>query len=552
MGDGGRCASVSRYATRMLPGLALLAVLGLLAGLLPGAPRSSSSSSSGGQRSVASAGPDARFPSARDFARRADETPIAGSLKAVTASRVPPEGSGAAARGDTYQGVTASTILIGGSAQVGDCGGANPAAQAAALGVTVDQSKNELYKYGIPTRYFSRFGLGDYPLPADVAANVGAGRGFWGRTLRYKFYNDGGAQCPETARAVATRLVEQDKVFAGIKGGTDGVEREQAKIYARRKLPFVGLYGASPQIYRELGPYTYNGHWAADHEQVIALGSLACRDYAGRRARNTGDSAVSGKPRKFGVIHIDLPEVNLVKDILLAEVAKCGVHPEVASYPLDAGQVSSVAASTLSKFRAAGVTTILNLIDFVFISIWTNSATGQGYRPEWLNSGYLLQDVPLVIQTYWDEEQAKQIFAVSGRLDASVKAPAYGATPGARMFRTMAPNEPLDATADVMYDQFFLFVLGVAGAGRDLTAQTWKQGLMRLCNPCSRTHPLLPLKWIAGPDDHQMYSDFTIVHWNPSKVDHTGPPDANGNRRAGYWDHPEAGLRYIGTVYNPE
>ncbi len=554
-----RRSIVKSYASRMVPGGALLAVLALLAVVLPG-PESTSSTVgrvSGGSAQIGAEG-DGRFPDAKELARVADSGGSGmASLRGRGPGGSPSGGSGGTSGGKTYQGVSDDTVLVGGASQQNDCGGANPNSLAGAYGVEPNREP-ERTLYEVPAKYFSTFGVqeylgGSFPLPPDVEANVGRGKGLWGRTLKHKFYDDGGFRCPERARAVATKLATQDKVFAMIKVGTAGVERIEATEFARYKLPFVGIYGASPPIYDELAPYTYNGHHVADWEQAVALGSLACRDYAGKKAVDTGDAEVAGQPRKFGVIHTDLQEVNLVKDILLAEVAKCGIKPEVAAYPLDASQVSAVSGPTMARFRSAGVTTILNLIDFFFITVWTTAATDQGYFPEWLNSGYLLQDWAIFVQS-WDKQQARNIIAAtSGRLDTSIHAPRRGLSPGARAAKRVDPNTPDDNGRDIIFDNWFLFALGVAGAGRDLTAQTWKEGLMRLCNPCPRSDPLLPLRWISSENDYQMFSDFTIVKWNPNKIDHWGPIDTNTKQeKVGYWDHPEGGKRYVGTVYNPE
>ncbi len=551
-----RRSVVSSYVTRMVPGVVLVAVLALLAALLPG-PRLSTSTAGEITRADSTSG-DPRFPDAKKFARIADAGG-SGVLRGGAGSGAGVPGGGtAAASGNTYQGVSADTILVGGTSQLDDCGGANPANLAPALGVEYDPKKNEYLLYELPAKYFTKYGVADYldsfPLPPDVAANTGHGKGFWGRKIKHKFYDDGGFACPEKGRAAAVKLAEQDKVFSLIRVGTGGNERVQATVFARHKLPFVGIYGLGPRAYQDLAPYTYNGHHVADYEQVIALASLACRDYVNKKATNTGDPVVNGMPRKFGLIHDDLPEVNEVKDILLAEVAKCGIKPEVASFPLDASQVAAVAGPTMARFRSAGVTTILNMIDFFFIQVYTSAATNQNYFPEWLNSGYLLQDWSIIIQEFWDDRQSRNIVgAVSGRLDTSITAGEGSQSPGAKASRKIAPNEPTNSGADIIYDNWFLWALGVAGAGRNLTAQTWKEGLMRLCNPCPRKDPLGPLRWISSANDYQMFSDFTILKWNPTKIDNWGSIDTRTNKkRVGFWDHPEGGKRYIGTVYNPE
>jgi hypothetical protein len=88
-----------------------------------------------------------------------------------------------------------------------------------------------------------------------------------------------------------------------------------------------------------------------------------------------------------------------------------------------------------------------------------------------------------------------------------------------------------------------LMALGLAGAGRNLTPETFGLGLARLCNPCSRSNPLLPLNRLY-PGHWTNLSGFTLVRFNPDKPDPTAPPDNTGAAPKGYFDFLEQGKRY--------
>jgi hypothetical protein len=570
-----RTSGFSQYAERVLPGGILLLVLGLLAAFTPGpqptatasgvpgaaegpssvsAPGPSTpgpaaagakgTSPAGGTAVADAGGPGTAGPTGSGVAGTGDGASGAGSAGAGgTGSR----GAGTATNGRTYQGVTADAIKLAYMFQTKTCGGANPAAVAAGVGIAAGDTSTDILA---AEEYYNKYGFSEFALPASIAAHVGHGKGFWGRKITHILYDDGGFTCPDQARAVATQAATQDKVFGAVKYGTDGVEAAEAEIFGRNKLFFTGIYDTTPQTWKSVGPYTFDGRWGTGLDEMRALGSWTCRDKAGKPANNTGDVRVNGKLRKFGLIYVDLPEGRNAARLLESELARCRVNAELAAYPLDEAQVGSVAATTMAKMAQDGVTTILNLIDFVNIRVFTQAATNSAYFPEWLNSSFLLEDWMQTLHTFWDPSQIKNMEAVSER--ASVIAPAFEDQPAAKAWAKLNRGVAMSSNWDVWYQQFYVLALGLATAGPDLTPANMVAGLRKYCSPCPRSDPRLPLFSLAG-DRHELEADFTVVKWNSTKPDITSPKDSSGNRPTGYWDFPERGKRYLyGDILQPE
>jgi ABC-type branched-subunit amino acid transport system substrate-binding protein len=557
------------YAAHLLPGTALILALALLAAVLPGIHLSSTGgtgttaaagtaagsgaqaygggpgSTSGGPAGSGAASPGAPGTTTTGGASGASATAAAAAALGTTRA-----GGAAGGRdpGATYQGVTSSSVLLAAMYQQNTCGGANPAQMSSAYGI---QAGDPGDGWRALEQYFNTYGLADYhgTLPADIAANVGNGKGFWGRKVTHISYDDGGFTCPDQARAVATKAVEQDKVFGAIKQGTDGVEQAEASIFARNKLFFTGIYNTSPETWQPLVPYVWDGYYGTGVDQMTAMGSFACRDYKGGKMSSTGDPTLVGNPRKFGAVYVDLPEVRNAMAILRNAAAKCGIVIEEKSYPLDLSQSEQQATTIMSSLHQDGVTSILNLIDFVNILPFSQAATAQQYFPEWINSSYLLQDQMTFLHTFWDAQQVRNVAAVTPHYWPTM--PDFEHTDAAKAWAKMRPGQAEPANWEWNFDQWLLMAMGLAGAGRNLTPITMGQGLQRLCNPCPRGDPNGPL-WVAYPGHPEMFSDFTVARYNANKPDPTSAPGSNGSRPTGYWDFPENGRRYIVSVNNPE
>src|SRR4051812_5439058 len=85
--------------------------------------------------------------------------------------------------GNSYQGVTATTVKWGFSAQDKPCGGFSQNETAAAYGL----SSNPTTDYQVNLEYWNKYPLTDYPLPSEIRAHVNPKVGYWGRRITSVF-----------------------------------------------------------------------------------------------------------------------------------------------------------------------------------------------------------------------------------------------------------------------------------------------------------------------------------------------------------------------------
>lgn len=70
--------------------------------------------------------------------------------------------------------------------------------------------------------------------------------GVLGRPLELVYYDD--AAKPDQASAIARKLIEQDKVVAGISGSYSGATRAAAPIFQEAGIPMISAYAIHPEI----------------------------------------------------------------------------------------------------------------------------------------------------------------------------------------------------------------------------------------------------------------------------------------------------------------
>lgn len=75
---------------------------------------------------------------------------------------------------------------------------------------------------------------------------INAAGGVLGRPLELVAYDD--AATPDQASGIARKLIEQDKVVAGISGSYSGATRAAAPIFQEAGLPMISAYAITPSI----------------------------------------------------------------------------------------------------------------------------------------------------------------------------------------------------------------------------------------------------------------------------------------------------------------
>jgi hypothetical protein len=282
-------------------------------------------------------------------------------------------------------------------------------------------------------------------------------------------------------------------------------------------------------------------HWASIYTSYVCTRVA----YPGAKAIHTGNPPQTGeyynKPRRFGVMYTTdegQPGLKLFAKLVMEGIAKCGVDPVKGTYPkegyvVDATDPGVDQAEDVSKFRSAGVTTVLWLGGVE--SHFTKEADAQKYYPEIVFAGD--NDVDgngpsrRQVQTVWQNAWGTQFYIRLDRLEDS---------PGYKAFRAAAPGETTDYAGrfarDFYRDHFNLFQ-GIQAAGPNLTPETVDQGF-HAYPPKESTDPYTAA-FFFDPGDYSGMKDAMEVWWDPvgrsegSTVESGGDPGCMRLNRAG-------------------
>jgi len=158
----------------------------------------------------------------------------------------------------------------------------------------------------------------------------------------------------------------------------------------------------------------------------------------------------------------------------------------VAKHDCDLQSVVSQPPSFVTQFRAAGVTHVALVANFVSAVVFTSTAENQLYRPKYTVSDWWQQTSDASAANY-NPNQFDGAIAISSlglQLPASGKAPYPG---GERCMKiaTDAGLEPMkyDGRNQELWgmcDNFFLMLDGIRNAGANPTRQAWAQAIQQL------------------------------------------------------------------------
>ena len=221
---------------------------------------------------------------------------------------------------------------------------------------------------------------------------------------------------------------------------------------------------------------------------------------------------------------------------------------EVIPYALDPATIQQTALQTISRLKAAGVTTVVFSGDPVAPRDFTREATAQNYYPEWLIAASTLVDVTAFGRTY-DQTQWAHAFGVT-QLATRLSPDIAGYPTLYEWFNGTAP--PADASIGVDQPPAALFYSILQNTGPNLTAQTWSDALLA-ADPTARGAISQPsLSWgdkglWEGVDYHGI-DDATLLWWDPAA---TGPDELRRDGQ-GMYQYVDGGLRYLPGEWGSE
>ena len=388
--------------------------------------------------------------------------------------------------GATYQGVTATQILIAVHGDVNECSANGP--EPAKSSVT--QSK------------------GDRTL-TDIQTFLNQAYQFWGRHLQFLCVKPASTLASQEEAAAAT-AAETYKVFgAGLQTGEPFCTAMASYHLICFALPVTEQYYASHQ------PYLWSWYMTGSEQDQFGAEAI-CKELAGKPAQWAGDAKLKTTIRKFGVVYFQDPDYQYDGPELASDLkATCGVTAVTIAYNDTSSAGSASLSTAITELKADGVTTVSALSDPYTLVALTNAAANQDYMPEWY---------PSVCIGCLENGEAEL-------LNAAEWAHAYGIT----SWEVQLPNQATDCNKAIQavdpgyttpawdicnyeFDSFLMMANGIQGAGPTLTPTTFQQGVFKL-GYRYYTDP----SWAVGGGysaDHLGYSDNEAFLWyNPTAID---------------------------------
>ena len=342
----------------------------------------------------------------------------------------------------------------------------------------------------------------------------------WGRTLEVVIV-DGTADTGDAAafRADAVRI-DQEIGAALVIGAGD---LDMIDELARRGIPCLCGSQLPERFHLEHAPYVFgllsDGGTTNDHiAEFICkrLGPGSTADFSGELIHPT-IGARGQVERRYGLAYPSGYWGNNNAADLKAKLASCGI--QVATETAYASDINTAAQQATANTQTAiqnKITTVICVCDPIAPVFGTRSATQQQYFPEWIQTGYLLQDAEALARLY-DQEQWQHAFGVSS-LGAGVK---KEDTLWYKAYRIMEPDAPEPSSAaPIIFPSLQVALVGVELAGPNYNPETYAQGMFAID---TKSQGKTTVTFTYKPDDYGGIDDFREVWWSPSD------PDINGD-----------------------
>jgi hypothetical protein len=267
---------------------------------------------------------------------------------------------------------------------------------------------------------------------------------------------------------------------------------------------------------------------------------------AGGKAEFAGDPTLALEDRVFGLAYYDddqqsyrpgvdffIPHLRENYGIELATTVGYKGFPDVADS-------QEAARPLIQKMIASGVTSVLCACDPFAPIFFTQEATRQNYRPEWIITGSALTDTAFFARTY-DQSQWANAFGVSfltvgmpEELDDDYRKYEwhFGRPPVAE-----AGYGIIDGPTQIFFD-------GVHLAGENLNPGTFRDGMFRDAPRATGMTTVAASSFgveVWGRPDYAALDDITLIWWDPQAQGE----DETGQQGLGLYRYMDGGKRYM-------
>jgi hypothetical protein len=338
---------------------------------------------------------------------------------------------------------------------------------------------------------------------------------FYGRKIAVDFFNGQGSETDELqgegqqeADADAVTVAQSIHAFGELNGTTEPYD----VALAGQKVMSFGAPYLSADFMGQYAPYM----WSIDTEsnQVVqAAGEFVIKSLCGGDAAYAGGS-LQGQPRKFAIIAPSNPYYQSAANsgVAQAAAANCPVTDNIA-YQLNFGTISSQAATIVSKLQADGITTVECGCDPITLIFLTARAAEQGYDPEWVEVGVVLDDSDIVGQLF-DQAEWSHAFGITfaGPIQPEEQTFGYAA------YKEEDPTTEPGVEVDLFYEQLLQIAIGLQMAGPDLTPTNFENGMRAYPGSQANASNALYGTWDFPAGHFTPQMDSAIIYWNPNKI----------------------------------
>jgi hypothetical protein len=362
----------------------------------------------------------------------------------------------------------------------------------------------------------------------------------YGREVVIKEVQASGKDTNEAAmKSDALKIAKEIGAFANY-GGPNVLAAELAQL----GVVCACTTSAAEAFYTANPPYIFASLPTLE-DYYIHFAEYIGKRLANKPAKHAGDPTglMQRNPRKFGLIYYEGrdgradPDYKKARDVFVRELAKYGVTLSAdVGYLYQIENAGGHSEGMITKMKAAGVSNLLFVGDPLYPVFVTKEATRQGYFPEWFISGTSLIDTSFFGRTY-DQAQWSNAFGISPlwvfHVDVSTSSgyQAYHhATPGARRGDEGVGINVYQAPIQLLFN-------GIHMAGPNLTADTFSKGL--LAYPKTGGKAAAPLVYFTRESPNAI-KDFTEVFWSPTQ----SGKDETGKDAPGVLLKAEKGRRY--------
>lgn len=296
----------------------------------------------------------------------------------------------------------------------------------------------------------------------------------------------------------------------------------------RRKIILMGGYNNNVKFHAANAPFSYS--FTVDGSTLVNLTSeYICKQFWGKPVSFAGDPTFNGQPRKYGIIQYNDPAYfGYAEDFEADFKRRCGgVVAERLFY--NGSDLLDDGLQIMTKFKAAGITSIIWMGEYIGLAVGTAQGTGQSYFPEWMGAGGGGTDINAAAQLS-DKAQMRNMVGITSLEMAMPK-------PWKDYYRAYKEVDP-DGIPDTgpRFSELLQLVGGIQQAGPKLTPQTFQEGMFRRW-PKRPPEPVWTIGGGYGAGDYT-YPDYVAIEWfdNAAIDPDTGNPGA--------WRHVLGGKRF--------